>query len=236
MSEPIVAIVGRPNVGKSTLFNRIIGRRQAIVDDTPGITRDRNYAISDWNGQQFMLIDTGGYIPSSENHIDAAVREQVIIAVDESDLIIFLVDARTGITTFDEHMAQILQKGQKKVLLVVNKMDNENDMLELGQFYKLGLGEPVPVSAMTGKRTGDLLDNITQILSKYPVEADKDNYIKIAIIGKENVGKSSLVNTFLSQERQIVTDIPGTTRDSIDSYLKYQNRELLLIDTNRIGQ
>jgi len=231
MSEPIVAIVGRPNVGKSTLFNRLIGRRQAIVDDMPGVTRDRNYAITNWNGQQFMLIDTGGYVPSSENQIDAAVREQVNIAVDESNIIVFLVDARTGITTFDEHLAKILQKGSKDVVLAVNKMDNENDMLELGQFYKLGLGEPVPVSAMTGKRTGDFLDYITEILAQHPVEVEKDNYIKIAIVGKENVGKSSLVNTFLEKERQIVTDIPGTTRDSIDSYLKYQNRELLLIDT-----
>jgi len=231
MSEPIVAIVGRPNVGKSTLFNRLIGRRQAIVDDMPGVTRDRNYAITNWNGQQFMLIDTGGYVPSSENQIDAAVREQVNIAVDESNIIVFLVDARTGITTFDEHLAKILQKVSKDVVLAVNKMDNENDMLELGQFYKLGLGEPVPVSAMTGKRTGDFLDYITEILAQHPVEVEKDNYIKIAIVGKENVGKSSLVNTFLEKERQIVTDIPGTTRDSIDSYLKYQNRELLLIDT-----
>jgi GTPase len=231
MSEPIVAIVGRPNVGKSTLFNRLIGRRQAIVDDMPGITRDRNYAIADWNGQQFMLVDTGGYIPTSEHQIDAAVREQVSIAVDEADIIIFLVDARTGITTFDEHIAQILQKVSKDVILAVNKMDNETDMLELGQFYNLGLGEPIPVSAMTGKRTGDFLDRITQILATYPVAVEKDDFIKIAIIGKENVGKSSLVNTFLEKERQIVTDIPGTTRDSIDSYLKYQNRELLLIDT-----
>ncbi len=231
MSEPIVAIVGRPNVGKSTLFNRLIGRRQAIVDDMPGVTRDRNYAISDWNGQQFLLIDTGGYVPSSENQIDAAVREQVNIAVDESDIIVFLVDAQTGITTFDEHIAQLLQKVSKDVVLAVNKMDKEADMLELGQFYSLGLGEPIPVSAMTGKRTGDFLDRITEILAKYPVEVEKDDFIKIAIVGKENVGKSSLVNTFLEKERQIVTDIPGTTRDSIDSYLKYQNRELLLIDT-----
>lgn len=231
MNEPIVAIVGRPNVGKSTLFNRLIGRRQAIVDDLPGVTRDRNYAISDWNGQQFMLIDTGGYVPSSENLIDAAVREQVNIAVDESDIIIFLVDAKTGITTFDEHIAQILQKISKNVVLVVNKIDNENDMLELGQFYNLGLGEPIPISAMTGKRTGDFLDKITKILALHPVKEEKDDYVKIAIIGKENVGKSSLVNTFLSQVRQIVTDIPGTTRDSIDSFLKYKNQKLLLVDT-----
>lgn len=231
MSEPIVAIIGRPNVGKSTLFNRLIGRRQAIVDNMPGVTRDRNYAISDWNGQQFILIDTGGYVPSSENQIDTAVREQVNLAVDESDIIVFLVDARTGITTFDEHIAQILQKVSKDVILVVNKIDNETDMLELGQFYNLGLGNPIPVSAMTGKRTGDLLDKITEILASHPVKTEQNNYIKLAIVGKENVGKSSLVNAFLNKDRQIVTDIPGTTRDSIDSYLKYKNRELLLIDT-----
>ena len=231
MSEPIVAIVGRPNVGKSTLFNRLIGRRQAIIDDKPGVTRDRNYAISDWNGQQFMLVDTGGYVPKSSNQIDEAVREQVHIAVDEADMIVFLVDARTGITTVDAHIAQILQRVPKDIILVVNKMDNENDMLELGQFYNLGIGEPIPVSAMTGKRTGDFLDKITQILKTYPVDVEKENYIKLAIVGKENVGKSSLVNTFLVKDRHIVTDIPGTTRDSIDSYLKYKNRDFLLIDT-----
>ena len=231
MSEPIVAIVGRPNVGKSTLFNRLIGRREAIIDDMPGVTRDRNYAISDWNGQQFMLIDTGGYVPKSSNQIDEAVREQVNIAVEESDLIVFLVDARTGITTIDEHIAQILQRVSKNIILAVNKMDNENDMLELGQFYNLGIGEPIPLSAMTGKRTGDFLDKLTQILKTFPVDEEKENFIKLAIVGKENVGKSSLVNTFLGQDRQIVTDIPGTTRDSIDSYLKYKNRDFLLIDT-----
>ena len=231
MSEPIVAIVGRPNVGKSTFFNRLIGRRQAIIDDMPGVTRDRNYAISDWNGQSFMLVDTGGYVPKSSSQIDAAVREQVNIAVDESDLIIFMVDSRTGITTVDEHIAQILQRVSKDIILAVNKMDNETDMLELGQFYNLGIGEPIPVSAMTGKRTGDFLDKITDILKKHPVEDEKENFIKLAIVGKENVGKSSLVNTFLEQNRQIVTDIPGTTRDSIDSYLKYKEHEFLLIDT-----
>ena len=231
MSEPIVAIVGRPNVGKSTLFNRLIGRREAIIDDMPGVTRDRNYATSDWNGQQFMLVDTGGYVPKSSNQIDEAVREQVNIAVEESDLIVFLVDARTGITTIDEHIAQILQRVSKNIILAVNKMDNENDMLELGQFYNLGIGEPIPLSAMTGKRTGDFLDKLTQILKTFPVDEEKENFIKLAIVGKENVGKSSLVNTFLGQDRQIVTDIPGTTRDSIDSYLKYKNRDFLLIDT-----
>lgn len=231
MSEPIVAIVGRPNVGKSTLFNRIIGRRQAIVDDRPGVTRDRNYAVTDWNGQQFLLVDTGGYIPKSMDEIDLAVREQVEIAIEEADVIIFLVDCRTGITNIDDEIAQMLLKVSKSVLLVVNKIDTEDDFLEIGQFYNLGLGDPIPVSAMIGKRTGDFLDKVTEVLKKFPtIEKDKD-FIKLAIIGKENVGKSSLVNTIISKDRHIVTDVPGTTRDSIDSYLNYKKKKYLLIDT-----
>ncbi len=231
MSEPVVAIVGRPNVGKSTLFNRIIGRRQAIVDDRPGVTRDRNYAVTDWNGQQFLLVDTGGYIPKSLDEIDLAVREQVEIAIDEADVIIFLVDSQTGITGFDDQIAQLLQKVNKDVLLVVNKIDSDNDFLEVGQFYNLGLGDPIPVSAMIGKRTGDFLDKVTEILEKFPAKEQDNDYIKLAIIGKENVGKSSLVNTIISKERHIVTDVPGTTRDSIDSYLNYNKMKYLLIDT-----
>lgn len=231
MSEPVVAIVGRPNVGKSTFFNRLIGRKQAIVDDCPGVTRDRNYAVTDWNGQQFLLVDTGGYLPKSSNDIDTAVREQVEIAIAEADVIVFLVDSRTGITTIDEQIAKLLQRVSKKVLLVVNKIDNENEMLELGQFYKLGIGEPLPVSAMIGKRTGDILDKLTEILKKFPAKEKQDNFIKLAIIGKENVGKSSLVNTLINKERHIVTNIPGTTRDSIDSYLNYKKLKYLLIDT-----
>ncbi len=231
MSEPVVAIVGRPNVGKSTLFNRIIGRRQAIVDDRPGVTRDRNYAVTDWNGQQFLLVDTGGYIPKSSDEIDLAVREQVEIAIDEADVIIFLVDSQTGITGFDDQIAQLLQKVNKDVLLVVNKIDSDNDFLEIGQFYNLGLGDPIPVSAMIGKRTGDFLDKVTEILEKFPAKEQDNDYIKLAIIGKENVGKSSLVNTIISKERHIVTDVPGTTRDSIDSYLNYNKMKYLLIDT-----
>jgi len=231
MSEPVVAIVGRPNVGKSTLFNRLIGRRQAIVDDRPGVTRDRNYAVTEWNGQQFLLVDTGGYVPKSSDQIDKAVREQVEIAIAEADVIVFLVDSRTGITTTDEQIAKILQRINQDVLLVVNKIDNENDMLEIGQFYNLGLGDPVAVSAMIGKRTGDFLDKLTDILKKNPEKVEEGSYIKLAIIGKENVGKSSLVNTLVNKERHIVTDIPGTTRDSIDSYLNYKKRKYLIIDT-----
>ena len=231
MSDPVVSIVGRPNVGKSTFFNRIIGRRQAIVDDVPGVTRDRNYAIGEWCGSSFLLVDTGGYLPESKEIIDQAVREQVRIAIEESDVIIFLVDVRTGISLTDEDLARLLHGVKKDVLLVVNKVDDERDQAEVGQFYKLGLGDPIPVSAMIGIGTGDLLDILIKKLAKHEVEQSADNVLKMAVIGKENVGKSSLVNTLLGQERQIVTDIPGTTRDSIDSYFKYQKRDFMIIDT-----
>jgi GTP-binding protein len=218
-------------VGKSTLFNRIIGRRQAIVDDQPGVTRDRNFAEADWCGQSFLLVDTGGYLPKSQNVIDKAVKEQVEIAIIESDVIIVLVDVKTGITTIDENMARILQNSEREVILAVNKVDSEKDEPEVGQFYKLGLGEPVPLSAMIGRLTGDFLDKIIEKLAKRPIVDEKDDSIKLAVIGKENVGKSSLVNFLLKQERQIVTNIPGTTRDSIDAPFKYQKRDYLIIDT-----
>lgn len=231
MSQPIVAIVGRPNVGKSTLFNRIIGKRKAIVDDKPGITRDRNYETADWAGQQFAVIDTGGYLPEAKELMDMAIREQVEIAVDEADLVMLVVDVRNGITAIDEQIAHILLRSQREVLLAVNKIDDQRDEAELGQFYKLGLGDPAPVSAMTGRQSGDLLDIIVSKLKKYAVSEEDDQRIKLAIIGRENVGKSSLVNTLLEKNRAIVTDIPGTTRDPIDSLLNYQKREYLLIDT-----
>jgi len=231
MSEPIVSIVGRPNVGKSTFFNRIIGRRQAIVDDVPGVTRDRNYAIGEWCGNNFLLVDTGGYLPESKEIIDRAVREQVQIAIEESDAIIFLVDVSTGISLTDEELARLLPGAKREVLLVVNKVDDIRDQAEVGQFYKLGLGEPIPVSSMIGTGTGDLLDILIEKLSKRQISEKESDALKMAVIGKENVGKSSLVNTLLQQERQIVTDIPGTTRDSIDSYFNYKKRNFMLIDT-----
>ncbi|MHB2153112.1 ribosome biogenesis GTPase Der [Caldithrix abyssi] len=231
MGTPLVAIVGRPNVGKSTLFNRLIGRRKAIVDDQPGVTRDRNYDTLEWNGQEIGVIDTGGYLPKTHEHIDLAVREQVEIAVDEADLILFVVDAKTGITDIDEDLASILLQSNKKTLLVVNKVDSVEWEYEIGQFYNLGLGEPIPVSAITGKRSGDLLDLIIEHIRAVPARDTDEDYIKLAIIGRENVGKSSFVNTLLSQPRAIVTDIPGTTRDPIDSFLNYKKRKYLLIDT-----
>lgn len=231
MSQPIVAIVGRPNVGKSTLFNRLIGQRKAIVDDKPGVTRDRNYDIVNWNGQQFELIDTGGYMPESKAQIDAAIREQVEIAIDDSDLIILLVDAKTGITDVDDIMADMLRKSPREVLLCVTKVDDARDDVEVGQFYSLGLGEPIPVSGMTGRQSGDLLDVVVDKVKKYDIQEDEDDRIKLAVIGRENVGKSSLVNTLLAQTRSIVSEVPGTTRDSIDSEFNYQKRKYLLIDT-----
>jgi len=231
MTEIIVAIVGRPNVGKSSLFNRLIGRKHAIVDNQPGVTRDRNYGIVEWAGNSFMLVDTGGYLPESVDLIDTAVREQVEIAIDEADIILFLTDIQTGITQTDMDIAKMLQKSTKTVLPVVNKVDNESEFYEVDQFFGLGLDKPIPVSAMRGSRTGDLLDQIIEKFKNIKPAQEHSQFINLAIIGKENVGKSSMVNTFLEQERQIVTDIPGTTRDSIDSIFKYKKRKYLLIDT-----
>jgi GTP-binding protein len=231
MSLPVVTIVGRPNVGKSTLFNRIIGRRQAIVDDTPGVTRDRNFSEADWCGQSFLLVDTGGYLPKSQDAIDSAVKEQVEIAIEESDLIIFLVDSRTGITTIDDELARILKSADRDVILAVNKVDANKDEFELGQFYKLGLGDPQAVSAMIGRKTGDFLDLVVAKLAKRPIIDEDNDAIHLAVIGKENVGKSSFVNTILKKERHIVTEFPGTTRDSIDSPFRYKKQDYLIIDT-----
>jgi len=232
MSEPIIAIIGRPNVGKSTLFNRLIGQRKAIVDDQPGVTRDRNYGHVTWAGNQFVLIDTGGYMPESQHMIDLAIKEQVEIAISESDAVIFLVDVQTGITDIEEIMSKSLLRSGKKVFLTVNKVDNLEAELEIGQFYALGLGEPIPVSGMVGRSSGDLLDIIAEEIKEFTIiDDDEHKMIKLAIIGRENVGKSSLINTLLKETRSIVTSIAGTTRDPIDSIFSYQKRKYLLIDT-----
>ena len=231
MKHPIVAIIGRPNVGKSTLFNRIIKKRDAIVDDTPGVTRDRHYAISDWAGKSFMVVDTGGYMPHSRNEMDMAIREQVDIAIEEADIILFMVDQTTGITDIDEEISDRLRRTEKPVLLVVNKVDNEMRESEGYQFLNLGLGDPVMVSAVQGRGIGDLLDILTERIAESEAQPEENNAIKLAIVGKENVGKSSFVNTLLGKERVIVTPIPGTTRDPIDTPLKYKKRDYLLIDT-----
>ncbi|MBP1656782.1 MAG: putative GTPase [Bacteroidetes bacterium] len=226
----LVAIVGRPNVGKSTLFNRIIGRRHAIVDDAPGVTRDRHYGEAEWAGKSFTLVDTGGYVPASDDTMETAIREQAEVAIDEANLILFVVDAGSGIVPAEREIADILRKAGKRVVLVANKSDGDKKESGLGEFYQLGLGDPVPVSALVGRKVGDLLDLITRDIPVSEAMED-DPRIKIAIIGRPNVGKSSLVNALLQEDRHIVTDIPGTTRDPIDAVLKYYGEELLLIDT-----
>lgn len=230
MPQPLIAIVGRPNVGKSTLFNRIVGHRDAIVHDLPGVTRDRHYASTDWGGKNFSIVDTGGYVPTSVDVIEIAIREQAEIAIEEADRVIFVVDGVSGLLPTDFDIAGVLRRAQKKVLLVVNKVDNEQREPLLAEFYKLGLGDPVPASALLGRSIGDLLDRMTEGMA-IKQNPDEDSRLKLAIVGRPNVGKSSLVNALLQQERNIVTDIPGTTRDPIDAILKYHGEEILLIDT-----
>jgi GTP-binding protein len=240
MPNKIVAIIGRPNVGKSTLFNRLIGRKTAIVHDTPGVTRDRNYGEASWNGKSFFLIDTGGFVPASKDKFEAAIREQVKISIDEADIVLLVVDAQSGITPLDTELANILRKElnkkqnvNKKVILTVNKVDSSANEINANDFYKLGLGEPVEVSAIVGRKSGDLLDLITEHLGEIqaPEESGKEKAYRFAVIGRPNVGKSSIVNAVTQTNRNIVTDIPGTTRDSIDTTIKYYGKEIVLIDT-----
>jgi GTP-binding protein len=239
MSKPIVAIVGRPNVGKSTLFNRLIGRRLAITHEVPGTTRDRLYAEAEWGGVSFILVDTGGLeVQSSklkaqkrlEDDLMAQVRAQAQIAIAEADVIVFLVDVKDGLTAGDEEVAQVLRRTAKPVLLAVNKADSQARREAAVEFYALGLGEPYPISALHGTGTGDLLD---QVVSAFPVEEEEGELeaIKIAIVGRPNVGKSSLLNKILGQERAIVHDVPGTTRDAIDTQMEWEGEPVVLIDT-----
>lgn len=230
MKIPLVAIVGRPNVGKSTLFNRLLGKREAIVDDQSGVTRDRNYGECDWNGKRFRLIDTGGYVPDSADMFESAIREQVEVAIDEADSIIFLVDVKAGVNPIDKIIVSLLRQSNKPYFMVVNKVDAEVHAPQANEFYALGVDTIYDISALSGRRTGDLLDDITK---DFPEEnqIEEDKRLKIAIVGRPNVGKSSLTNALLGAERSIVTDIPGTTRDSLDSILKYYGEEIVLIDT-----
>ena len=230
MKLPLVAIVGRPNVGKSTLFNRFVGKREAIVDDQSGVTRDRNYGECEWNGKKFRLIDTGGYIPDSDDLFEVAIREQVDVAIDEADCIIFLVDVKAGINPVDKIIIDFLRQSAKPYFLVVNKVDAEVHAPLASEFYQLGVDIVYDISAMSGRRTGDLLDDITLNFSEEEL-IETDKRLKIAIVGRPNVGKSSLTNALLGLERSIVTDIPGTTRDSLDSILKYYGEEIILVDT-----
>lgn len=228
-----VAIVGRPNVGKSTFFNRLLGQRRAIVDDTSGVTRDRQYGLSDWNGKTFNLIDTGGFVPRSEDIFEREIRKQVLIAVREANAVVFVVDAATGITDLDEAMADVLRRSSKPVFLAVNKVDNHDRLLEATEFYGLGFENIFFISAMTGSGTGDLLDAITGLITEEKSEETEHiaDLPKIAIIGQPNVGKSSLLNALVGQERTIVSDIAGTTRDTIHTHYKLYKKEFILIDT-----
>lgn len=232
MKKPIIAIVGRSNVGKSTLFNRIAGQRISIVDDMPNVTRDRIYAEAEWNGKNFTLIDTGGFDPYSKDQILNHIRRQAEVAIDTADVILFLVDINDGITAVDIEVAGILRKAKKTVILVVNKVDNlavqSSDVFE---FFNLGIGEPISISSIHGLGIGDLLDKVIEYFPPENVDSEQNNTIKIAVIGRPNSGKSSLVNRLLGEERSIISDIPGTTRDAIDTYLQKDNDEYTIIDT-----
>ena len=229
MSKPLVAIVGRPNVGKSTFFNRIVGQRISIVEDTPGVTRDRLYADAEWCGHSFTLIDTGGLELKSEDVMWSHIRAQAQIAVETADVIVFMLDGKTGLTHEDYEVAAYLRKSRKPILLVVNKLDNNEQHL-LYDFYELGLGEPIGISAGQAKDLGDVLDEIVKLTGKYETE-EKEEALKIAVVGKPNAGKSSLVNKLLGYDRVIVSDIAGTTRDAIDTRIKIGDKEYILIDT-----
>lgn len=227
---PILAVVGRPNVGKSTLFNRVIRSRKAIVDDQPGVTRDRHVAEAHWAGRDFLLMDTGGFVPEGKDQFNVAIREQVQLAIEEADMILLVGDAQTGVTEVDQLLARLIREADKPHLLVVNKVDNERLELDVGEFWKLGMDEPVPVSAISGRLTGDMLERAMTLLpgaGRMDLEGD----IRVSIIGRPNVGKSSLVNRLLGEERLVVTPIAGTTRDSIDSMLHHGGRRFVLVDT-----
>jgi GTPase len=230
MSKPTVAIVGRPNVGKSTLFNRILGGRPAIVSERPGTTRDRHFGDAEWQGRRFWVVDTGGLVPGSHDSMDRAIRQQVEFALDEADVVLFVVDGREGINPVDQAIAERLRKSARPVLVAVNKLDNLEHSTEQYAFYSLGFGDPAGVSAAVGKGSGDLLDAIVDRLPPYdPAEAE--DAINVAVVGRPNVGKSSLVNRLLGEERHLVTPEAGTTRDAIDSTLRFEGKTLNFIDT-----
>ena len=232
MSKPVVAIIGRPNVGKSTFFNYIVGKRISIVEDTPGVTRDRVYAETNWRGRDFTLIDTGGIEPKTEDIIVSGMREQANIAINIADVIIFLTDIKQGVTAGDLEIAQMLRKSKKPIVLVCNKADNfGKDPDEIYEFYNLGLGRPFAVSATNALGIGDVLDEIYEHFPDEKESSNEDGTIKVAIIGKPNVGKSSLVNRILGEERVIVSDVAGTTRDAIDSYFENEFGKYVFIDT-----
>ncbi|RXM73986.1 ribosome biogenesis GTPase Der [Clostridium tetani] len=231
MGKPIVAIVGRPNVGKSTLFNKLAGKRIAIVEDTPGVTRDRIYAQADWLNHNFTIIDTGGIEPESEDIIVAQMRRQAEMAIEMADVIMFIVDGKEGLTPADNEVALMLRKSKKPIVLVVNKIDRIEEEDNMYEFYNLGIGEPTTISASQALGLGDMLDKIVENFPKGYQDEEEDEYIRIAFVGKPNVGKSSLINKILGEERNIVSNIPGTTRDAIDSFLERDEDKFILIDT-----
>lgn len=230
MAKSIVALVGRPNVGKSTLFNRLIEQRQAIVEDVPGTTRDRIYGESEWNGVVFTVVDTGGLLIGTDEPLVEQVRLQAEAAIREADVIVLLTDVTTGVTAADQDVALLLREADKPVFLAVNKADNQRRRLDAAEFWALGLEEPIPISALHGTGTGDLLDEVVSALPNVDEDED-DGSIRIAIIGRPNVGKSSLLNQILGRERVIVSEIPGTTRDAIDTHVEFDDKNLTLIDT-----
>ena len=228
---PTIAIVGRPNVGKSTFFNRIVGGRPAIVDSQPGVTRDVHFAEADWAGRRFYVVDTGGIIEDAVDDVDGAVRQQALAAMENADLLVFMVDGREGVHPLDEHIAELLRKKDTSVLLVVNKVDNLPDSTEHLEFYSLGLGDPFPLSAASGKGSGDLLDRVLKLLPPETAAPVPATGLRTAVIGRPNVGKSSFINKVLGSERLVVAETAGTTRDAIDSYYERDGRHFVFVDT-----
>ncbi len=231
LGAPTVAIVGRPNVGKSTLFNRIVGERIAIVAERSGVTRDRQFAEAEWAGRQFLLVDTGGIHDVPERRIDRQVRDQVLEAIESASVVLFVVDGRTGVHPVDEHVADLLRRSGRPVVLAVNKLDDPAETVVHHEFHSLGVGEPVAVSALSGKASGDLLDHLVEALPKTQPEEGPDVALRLAVIGRPNVGKSSFVNRLLGEERVLVHEEAGTTRDAIDTYVEYEGHRVCLIDT-----
>ena len=227
---PVVAVVGRPNVGKSTFFNRVLGHRAAIVDDRPGVTRDRNFARAEWAGREFFVVDTGGVVEGSDEPMDRLVRGQVLTAIEEADVLLFLVDGKEGVNPLDERLSDVLRTSGRPLIVVVNKVDNLPRDTSYHDFWSLGLGEPVPVSAISGKGSGDLLDRVVAALPERVAEPEHAD-LRIAVLGKPNVGKSSFINRLFGEERMVVSDTPGTTRDPVDSTLNYHGRRLVFVDT-----
>ncbi|GAC1465671.1 MAG: ribosome biogenesis GTPase Der [Chloroflexota bacterium] len=231
MVKPLIALVGRPNVGKSTLFNRLVGERVAIVEDEPGTTRDRLYGEFEWRGREVSVVDTGGIVPGGDEDVHASIYEQAQLAIDEADVIVFMVDLKSGVTPVDMEIADMLRRTSKPVVLAVNKSDNVRQETQALEFHALGLGDPLPLSAGRGLNTGDVLDAIVERLPDRDVEEQDDAVARVAIVGRPNVGKSSLINSLLGQQRTIVSAVPGTTRDAIDTDIDFKGQRVVLVDT-----